>query len=68
MIESQCCKAKMIPVSVERLKTSGELKRRFRCSCCLSIYSAYSPNDGETWKWEKRPSGLHSKTMELNFA
>ena len=68
MILSVCCNSKLTPVSVERLKTSGELKRRFRCKCCQQIYSAYSQNDGETWKWEKRPTGIRAKTMELNFA
>lgn len=68
MILSQCCKSKMSPVSVERLKTSGELKRRFRCTCCLRIYSAYSQNDGETWRWEKRRNGpAKPRSMELVF-
>lgn len=61
----QACGGALHSIGIIRLKT-GELKRRYRCIACTHIYSAYSSNDGETWRFENRPSGrpMVALTME----
>lgn len=68
MILSRCCNSSMTSHKDEVLKTTGELKRTMRCTCCGKFYSAYSANGGETWKWEKRPAHRPRKVDSMVFA
>ena len=58
LLSCPSCKSKMYAHGIETLK-SGELKRRFRCqnADCLKWRTAYSQDNGATWKLENRLPG-----------
>lgn len=66
MITCPYCEGKMHPHDIRHQKRTGEIKRRFKCTCCSRIRSAYSADGGETWKWDKRPSS--TAWLDLKFA
>lgn len=45
---------------VDYLK-SGEMVRRFRCTCCKRWRSAYSVDDGKTYRWDNPVNGRASR-------
>ena len=59
------CKSKMHAHGIETLG-SGELKRRWRCTNedCRSWRTAYSQDEGATWRWENR---LPGRRLELEI-
>ena len=64
MIACPACGGRLAPHSKDTLET-GEIRRRFRCTCCLKFRNAYSL-DGEVWRWDKRPVGRPIK--DFSFA
>lgn len=58
MIPCPYCEGKMVSNGVHYLR-SGEMCRRFRCTCCGRSRSAYSTNHGESYKWDTSQTQNH---------